>query len=63
MEDFLCHGVDGPCYHIGKKRRQRTEYVNDERNYVFLCDHCAEANNKYWEERWAEYYGMTLGSL
>ena len=45
----LCRGFDDICFNIGKKRRQRTSYVDDELNWVFLCDDCMEFNNKYWQ--------------
>lgn len=50
------------CHCCGKRkksvrrRRQRTSYVDDEKNWVTLCDACAEENDSYWRDMWAEYY-------
>jgi len=52
----FCHGADGPCFHKGKRRHQYTAYVNDEMNWVFLCNECAHINDERWQERWDEYY-------
>lgn len=38
------------------KRRQNTAYVEDEKNWVVMCDSCFEENEAYWQERWEEYY-------
>lgn len=52
----FCHGIYGPCFHRGKRLRQPTAYVDDSRNWVFLCRECAYENDQYWYERWNEYY-------
>lgn len=52
----LCDGFCGPCFRIGKKQRQNTQYNNEEDNWVFLCDNCMKENDAHWEERWDEFY-------
>jgi len=52
----ICHGQEGPCFHLGKKRRQNAAYHNDKLNWVFLCDKCMKINHEYWKEMWSEYY-------
>jgi RNA polymerase-binding transcription factor DksA len=48
------------CDHCGdpgaSRRRQRTQYADDASNWAVLCDPCQDANNEYWDDRWAEYY-------
>ena len=56
----LCNGFDGWCFHIGKKRRQRTAYYDDELNWVFMCDECMKYNNEYWNDMWNEYYSQVI---
>jgi hypothetical protein len=56
----ICHGVTGPCFNIGKRRRQNTAYADDKRNWVFLCDECAEINYEYWQNQWNEYYNAVM---
>ena len=56
----FCHGFDAPCSHIGKIRRQNTQYVDDERNWVFLCNECNKRNEEYWADMWREYYASVL---
>lgn len=52
-----CQGWEGPCTSKNaRRRRQNTQYVNDEANWVTLCDECMKDNDAYWDERWAEYY-------
>jgi len=52
----FCHGMYGPCFCKGKRQRQATAYVNDKRNWVFLCRRCAYENNEYWIDIWNDYY-------
>ena len=54
--DTLCQGIVGPCNNKGVKRRQNTAYVEDERNWVFMCDECAKINDEHWQELWDDYY-------
>ena len=35
---------------------QRTQYANEQDNWVTLCPTCKERNDEYWDERWDEYY-------
>lgn len=51
----MCQGIDGPCLHFGKRRRQNTAYQNDSMNYVFMCNGCAKINNKLWDEQYKEH--------
>jgi hypothetical protein len=44
------------CTKPGIKRRQRTAYVNDESNFVMLCEEHHKENDEYWNEQWEEYY-------
>ena len=43
-----------------RRRRQNTAYVEDERNFVILCDDCNETNEAYWKEQWEDFYSMVL---
>lgn len=40
--------------------RQRTQYVDEESNWVTLCDKCREENDAYWDDMWADYYSDCL---
>lgn len=56
-ETFSCHGFDGPCVRKdARKNRQRTAYVNREKNFVILCPRCQKLADECWDERWYEYY-------
>ena len=39
-----------------EKRRTRTAYVDDDRNFIISCWGCYKENDEYWKERWDEYY-------
>jgi hypothetical protein len=41
-------------------RRQNTQYLDDESNYITLCDPCQEENNEYWSDMWRDYYSGCL---
>ncbi len=56
----LCRGFDDICFNIGKKRRQRTAYVDDDLNWCFLCDECMEYNNEHWNDMWNDYYRLVM---
>lgn len=56
----VCHGFSGPCFRIGKLRRQSTAYHEDCKNFAFLCDKCQEESYLYWQERWDEYYSSIM---
>ena len=43
-----------------KRRGQNTRYVDEERNYVTLCDDCMKLNHEYWKEMWADYYSNCM---
>ena len=43
-----------------KKRRQNTNYPNDESNFAILCDDCQKDADEYWREMWDEYYKEVL---
>lgn len=52
-----CTGWDAPCNsEQAERRRQNTQYVDDERNWVVLCDACFEKCKKYWCEMLDDYY-------
>lgn len=61
VSGIRCEGWEGPCDSINaKRRRQNTRYVDEERNYVTLCDDCMKLNHEYWEEMWADYYSNCM---
>ena len=51
-----CTGMGSPCEREGKRRRQNTRYVDDERNWVVMCDECFDENERYWRDMWSDYY-------
>ncbi len=52
-----CEGWEGPCDSNDAYRRpQNTRYVDEERNWVILCDECMKANRAHWDEMWSDYY-------
>jgi hypothetical protein len=52
-----CTGWDGPCdSYEATRRRQNTQYEDEERNWVTLCDRCMEANHDHWADLWSSYY-------
>jgi phage FluMu protein Com len=36
---------------------QRTQYVEEEQNWVNACPECKLMNDEYWDGMWAELYG------
>jgi hypothetical protein len=48
------------CEFCGSKkafrRRQKTKYNDDKKNFAVLCDDCQKQNDEYWKEQWKEYY-------
>lgn len=54
--------VDGTstCTGTVEKRRQNTQYENDESNWVVACEFHFEEIQAYWAERWAEYWSSVL---
>ena len=51
----ICCGVYGPCFSLGKRRRQNTMYCDDSMNWVIACDSCMKEIDDQWSERWDEY--------
>ena len=47
------------CERCGKegalRKRQRTAYVDDSKNFAVYCDECQKDADKYWDEMWDEY--------
>lgn len=43
-----------------KRRRQNTEYADEESNYITVCMECYEQIVDYWNERWEEYWASRL---
>lgn len=39
-----------------KRRRQNTNYVEDESNFATLCADCQKEADAYWSDMWADYY-------
>lgn len=44
-------GTDVVHYH------QRTQYVEEEQNWVNACPECKARNDEYWDEMWSDLYG------
>jgi hypothetical protein len=56
-----CEGWEGPCDSMNaKRRRQNTQYCDDEMNWVVLCDECMKWNDQYWKDMWSDYYSDVL---
>jgi hypothetical protein len=36
------------------RHRQNTNYVDEEANFVTLCQECKDENDEYWQEMWEE---------
>jgi len=51
--ELCCERCESPH---AKRRRQNTRYVDDEMNWVVLCDECMAENDAHWEEMWRWYY-------
>lgn len=49
-----CSGMYGPCSNSGRWVRQNTAYIEDEKNWVFLCEECEKLNDEYWYDMWSE---------
>ncbi len=43
-----------------KRRRQNTNYVEEDSNYAVLCDPCQKEADAYWADMWASYYSGCL---
>lgn len=47
------------CLKVGDdvtRRRQNTQYVNDESNFCILCHDCQQEADEHWSDMWADYY-------
>ena len=55
VDQLACHGCEKQGDDV-KRRRQKTQYVDEESNFSTLCDECQKEADEYWSERWAEYY-------
>ena len=40
----------------GQHRRQNTAYLDDELNWIYVCDRCNEDIEEYWKDMWEDYY-------
>jgi hypothetical protein len=50
-----CQGWEGPCDRQDAVRfHMRTQYYEEEKNYVVLCPACQQKCNEYWDDMWAE---------
>ena len=43
-----------------ERYHQRTQYVNEEQNWVTLCAACRKQNDEYWDGMWADYYNNCM---
>ena len=50
----MCQGVAGPCDNYPTLRRQNTQYNDDTKNWVLMCDSCFEINEIELKSAWAE---------
>jgi len=56
-----CQGFEGPCMRMdAKRRRQKTQYTDEERNWATYCPACQKGADEHWQERWDDYYGGRL---
>ena len=56
INDGKCIGFEESCQNIGTFRRQNTAYVNDDLNWMYLCDDCQKVASEYWKRMWDDYY-------
>ena len=54
-----CPGC-GRWFKYPRRRRQSTQYHDEESNYVTCCSDCFEEVEEYWAELWDEYYSGRL---
>ena len=60
-ERLQCTGFDRTCgSHKAKRRRQNTQYADEERNWVVMCNECFAENEKYWSQEWADFWSNCL---
>lgn len=51
-----------PCGRSARpKCRQRTAYVDDELNWVQLCEDCLVKNAEHWDDMWNDYWYAVMG--
>lgn len=43
-----------------KRRRQNTQYEDEDLNFVTTCEDCFEEIQSYWDELWDWYYSTRL---
>lgn len=43
---------------VVKREHRGTAYADDSMNWATFCRPCKAEDVAYWQERWAEYYGM-----
>jgi len=56
IPEEVCQGFDGPCKNPGIRYHQRTQYSEEESNWVTLCPECRKVNDAFWDEMWADLY-------
>ncbi len=52
--------VCGRWFKYPRRRRQSTQYHDEESNYVTCCSDCFEEVEEHWAELWDEYYSGRL---
>lgn len=55
-ENLVCDFC-GATAHDVVRYHQRTQYVDEERNWVNACPECKARNDEYWDEMWDDLYG------
>ena len=59
LKSLRLGGYCGYCekFHLlMRHRRQNTQYVDEEKNWVTCCRQQFEEIQSYWKERWDDYY-------
>jgi hypothetical protein len=39
-----------------ERRRARTQYTDDEMNFIVSCEECYDKDCEHWEQAWCDYY-------
>lgn len=61
MSDLKCCAeFNNGCEGVIEKRRQNTQYENEESNWVICCESCFEVIQAHWADMWAEYWNGHL---
>lgn len=56
-----CQGFSCECdSEEAEVYRMNTNYLEDSRNYMTLCECCQEESHEYWAEQWREYYSNCI---